>query len=53
MKELMLIGSLIAVIAFGAIYWHYVQEREYKSLIKRLQNVPIIGAILVFFGFDD
>jgi len=53
MKELILIASLILIIAIGAIYWYYVQEREYKSLLKRLQNVPVLGAILAFFGLDD
>ena len=53
MKELILIGSLILIIVLGAIYWFYVQDREFKALVKRLQNVPIIGAVLVWFGIDD
>ena len=52
-KELILLIALLLIVIIGLVYWYYVQEREYKSLIKRLKQVPMVCAILVFLGMDD
>ena len=52
-KELILLIALLSVIIIGIVYWYNVQEREYKSLIERLKQVPMVCAILVFLGMDD
>ena len=53
MKELILLIALLSIVIIAAIYWYLFQEREYKSLIKRLKQVPLVCAILVFFGIED
>ena len=40
MKELILIGSLIVVIAFGAIYWYYAKEFSDKITPSVFKSFP-------------
>ena len=50
---MVLLIALLSIVIIGIVYWYYVQEREYKSLIERLKKVPMVCAILVFLGMDD
>jgi flagellar biosynthesis/type III secretory pathway M-ring protein FliF/YscJ len=52
-KEMVLLIALLSIVIIGIVYWYYVQKREYKSLIERLKQVPMVCAILVFLGIDD
>jgi len=52
-KEMVLLIALLSIVIIGIVYWYYVQEREYKSLIERLKQVPMVCAILVFLGMDE
>jgi hypothetical protein len=53
MKELVLIGGILLAIFGGAAYWYWFQEREFKALLKRIKQVPVVMAVLVWFGIED
>jgi putative copper export protein len=53
MKEIVLFASLTLLIIGAAIYWNWYQEREAKSLIKRIQNMALVAFILSLFGYDN
>jgi DNA-binding transcriptional regulator of glucitol operon len=48
-KEIALFISLAIVIICGAIYWSWYQNRELNSLIKRIQDMPMVAAIIAIF----
>jgi predicted negative regulator of RcsB-dependent stress response len=53
MKEIVLLISLVLLIVGATIYWSWYQERETKSLIKRIQNMALVAFILSLFGYDN
>lgn len=53
MKEIVLLISLALLIVAATIYWSWYQEREAKSLIKRIQNMALVAFILSLFGYDN
>jgi putative copper export protein len=52
-KEIALFISLAIVIIGGAIYWSWYQNRELNSLIKRIQDMPMVAAIIAIFWAND
>lgn len=41
-KEIALIVAIFAVIVAATAYWHWFQDKEYKSLLKRLSIKKIV-----------
>jgi putative copper export protein len=52
-KELILFISLVLIIAFSVIYWVWFSNNEYKRLIAKIKNMPLVIAIIAIFSNDD
>jgi Na+-transporting NADH:ubiquinone oxidoreductase subunit NqrC len=52
-KELILLISLFSIIAFSVIYWIWFSNNEYKKLIDKIRNMPMVAAIIAIFWEND
>ena len=50
LKVVCLISVVVVMFVVVMVYQYYQQE---KSILSAFKRVPVIGAILIFFGIDD
>jgi hypothetical protein len=53
MKEIVLLIGLASIIAFSVIYWFWFSNNEYKKLIGKIRNMPLVAAIIAIFWAND
>lgn len=53
MKEIVLLIGLASIIAFSVIYWVWFSNNEYKKLIGKIRNMPLVAAIIAIFWAND
>jgi hypothetical protein len=52
-KEIILLIGLASIIAFSVIYWIWFSNNEYKKLIGKIRNMPLVAAIIAIFWGND
>ena len=52
-KEIILLIGLASIIAFSVIYWVWFSNNEYKKLIGKIRNMPLLAAIIAIFWAND
>ena len=52
-KELILLIALFSIIFFSVIYWIWFSNNEYKKLIDKIRNMPMVAAIIAIFWEND
>lgn len=52
-KELILLIALFSIIVFSVIYWIWFSNNEYKKLIDKIRNMPMMAAIIAIFWESD
>ena len=50
LKIVCVIAAIVVMFVAVMVYQYYKQE---KSILSAFKRVPVIGAILIFFGVDD
>jgi len=50
LKTFCVIAAIVIMFVAIMVYQYYKQE---KTILKAFKRVPVIGAILIFFGVDD
>jgi NADH:ubiquinone oxidoreductase subunit H len=53
MKEIILLIGLASIIIFGTLYWIWFSNNEYKKLIGKIRNMPLVAAIIAIFWAND
>jgi NADH:ubiquinone oxidoreductase subunit H len=53
MKEIVLLIGLASIIIFGTLYWVWFSNNEYKKLIGKIRNMPLVAAIIAIFWAND
>jgi hypothetical protein len=49
-KAVCVIAAVVVMFVAVMVYQYYKQE---KTIISAFKRVPVLGAILIFFGIDD
>lgn len=51
-KEIIFLISLFLIIACFTIYWIWFSNNEYKKLIAKIKNMPLVVAIIAIIWKD-
>jgi NADH:ubiquinone oxidoreductase subunit H len=52
-KEIILLIGLASIVIFGTFYWVWFSNNEYKKLIGKIRNMPLVAAIIAIFWKDE